>query len=174
MESYKNTNSLAPIASNNSPILPTLQPRFFGLIGAGPQIELLGNRLFSYTLAVCVSLILSSCHFLPLLYRFFSQILDNTLTTWARNYPPSNQVVLEAGKIRIEFGCAMTEPVPWEFIAEMALSGRDAVERGFMPFFAKQWWWLKNGTEADPDSGRLCYVGIRVVENGRVVVPPEL
>lgn len=87
--------------------------------------------------------------------------------------------------MRVEFGCAMLEPVPWEFVAEMAASGRDAVERGFMPFFERQWWWVRgrNGTdgggEGDGDRGgdgepRLCYVGIRVVEQGRVVVPPEL
>lgn len=68
----------------------------------------------------------------------------------------------------------MLQPVPWEFVAEMALSGREAVRRGFMPFFQRQWWWVRNGTEEEGGEGRVCYVGIRVVEEGRVVVPPEL
>lgn len=58
------------------------------------------------------------------------------------------------------------EPVPWDFIAEFARSRRDAVERGFAPVFAKEWWFDGQG------SGRICYVAMRVVEEGGQVVRP--
>lgn len=181
MESYINTTSLVPVTNtNNPPILaaaaavpplPPLQPRFIGLISPAQQIELLATALLSFTLALCVGLILPCCACVAL-HRIFTQIADRALTVWARDYPPRNQVVLEAGSLRLEFGCAMLEPVPWEFVAEMAISGREAVERGFMPFFERQWWWVKrNGATGGGE--RMCYVGIRVVERGRVVVPPE-
>ena len=73
--------------------------------------------------------------------------------------------MLEAGNMRIEFGCS-GEPVPLEFVAEFAASHLDAVERGFAPAFAREWWWDRVG------SGRVCYAGIRVVEGGGVAVPP--
>ncbi|KAL6717984.1 hypothetical protein ACLMJK_004069 [Lecanora helva] len=76
-----------------------------------------------------------------------------------------NQVVIEAGKLRLEFGCAM-QPVPWEFIADFAASQGDAVNRGFAPVFAREWWFDNEKME------RLCYAGIRVVEEGGDVVRP--
>lgn len=184
MESYNNNNttSLSPTPNpSNPPILAAaaaaaaLAPRYLDLVGPAHHIELGGAILFSFTLTLCVGVLLPCCACAGL-YRIFSRILDDALTRWALS-PPSNQVVLEAGNVRIEFGCAMLQPVPWEFVAEMALSGREAVRRGFMPFFQRQWWWVRNGTEGggeEEGEGRVCYVGIRVVEEGRVVVPPEL
>lgn len=183
MESYNNNNttSLSPTPNpnpSNPPILAAaaaLAPRYLDLVGPAHHIELGGAILFSFTLTLCVGVLLPCCACAGV-YRIFSRILDDALTRWALS-PPSNQVVLEAGNVRIEFGCAMLQPVPWEFVAEMALSGREAVRRGFMPFFQRQWWWVRNGTEGggeEEGEGRVCYVGIRVVEEGRVVVPPEL
>ena len=66
------------------------------------------------------------------------------------------------------------EPVPWEFIADFAASAKDAAERGFAPVSKRQWWWrrgIKNDAGEGPKS-RVCYVVMRVVEDGRVVVPP--
>lgn len=163
------TNSLIPLTS--------LHPRFLGLHRPGQRIELVAAGIGVFTLTLCTTVTISYYLYITL-YRLFSEIVDDALTEWAQR-PPSNQVVLEAGNMRIEFGCAMLEPVPWEFIAEMAESGRDAVSRGFMPFFERQWWWVRNGTagddgegEGEGEGGRMCYVGIRVVEKGRVVVPP--
>lgn len=69
--------------------------------------------------------------------------------------------------MRLEFGCAM-QPVPMTFVAEFAISRRDAVDRGFAEVFAKEWWW--NGEDRE----RVCYVGVRYVgEGGTVVAPPE-
>lgn len=72
----------------------------------------------------------------------------------------------------MEFGCTL-EPVPWEFIAAFAASRRDAVARGFIGVSNNEWWFQKNGTGRTGGlPGRLCYVGVGVVEEGRVVVPP--
>ena len=99
------------------------------------------------------------------LVRFYSLILDNCLDFWASS-PPANQVVIEAGKLRLEFGCS-TQPVPWEFIAEFARSHRDAVDRGFAPLFAKEWWF------DNKDRHRLCYAGLRIVPEGGNVTRPN-
>lgn len=60
------------------------------------------------------------------------------------------------------------EPVPLEFVSEFAASQRDAVERGFAPLFVREWWWDRRVA----GRGRLCYAGMRVVEDGGVVIPP--
>lgn len=60
--------------------------------------------------------------------------------------------------------------MPWEFVAEFAASRVDAVERGFAPVFAREWWWVRNGTARARE--RVCYVGTRVVEDGGAAVPP--
>ena len=100
------------------------------------------------------------------LRNIFTKIADLALTVWA-SFPPYNQVVIEAGMMRLEFGCAM-QPVPMTFVAEFAISRRDAVDRGFAEVFAKEWWW--NGEDRE----RVCYVGVRYVgEGGTVVAPPE-
>lgn len=112
-------------------------------------------------------------------FELFQTILSQTLTVWAK-MPPANQVVLEAGNMRIEFGCTM-EPVPWEFVADFASSQIEAINRGFAPVFAREWWWEKwgkggGGGEGGGEggrTGRLCYVGIRMVGEGGVVVPPS-
>ncbi len=75
-------------------------------------------------------------------------------------------MVIEAGNLRLEFGCSM-EPVPWDFIEEFARSYRDAVNRGFAPVFARKWWFDNR------DRRRLCYAGLRVVPDGGMAVQPE-
>ncbi len=117
-----------------------------------------------YPLAISICVVFTFWAGLAALSRLFRIIIDNLLTVWA-NSPPSNQVVIEAGNVRIEFGCSV-EPVPWEFVREFAVSHRDAVERGFAPLFQREWWWGGNKT------GRVCYAGMRVVEEGGVAVPP--
>ena len=96
--------------------------------------------------------------------RILSQITDNCLNLWA-SLPPANQVVIEAGDLRLEFGCAM-EPVPWEFVAEYAESKSDAVRRGFAPVMQREWW-FHNG-----DAKRVCYAGLRSVPRGGHAVRP--
>lgn len=71
-----------------------------------------------------------------LLVMLFNRVMDTCHSRWANN-PPMNQVVIEAGNLRLEFGCTV-EPVPWEFIVEFAESRRDALNRGFAPVFAKE------------------------------------
>ncbi|KAF6231386.1 hypothetical protein HO173_010346 [Letharia columbiana] len=116
-------------------------------------------------LILVVPLAALSCIACIALSRLFTNILDNILTIWA-NSPPSNQVVLEAGNLRIEFGCTR-EPVPLDFIAEFVASHRDAVERSFAPVFTREWWW-ESGNRT-----RLCYAGLRIVEGGREAIPPS-
>lgn len=53
-----------------------------------------------------------------ILAHLCARIVDDCLSLWARN-PPANQVVIEAGRLRLEFGSSM-QPVQWEFIAEFA------------------------------------------------------
>lgn len=147
--------------------VPSLQPRhlphaaiLWALAFTGPGLAII--------LIVPITLASLACLACIALYRLFTQIIDNVLSIWA-NSPPSNQIVLEAGNLRIEFGCT-AEPVPMDFIAEFAASHRDAVERGFAPVFAKEWWWQRGGTGRG--RGRLCYAGMRVVEGVGVAVPP--
>ncbi|CAD6571709.1 MAG: hypothetical protein ASARMPRED_004759 [Alectoria sarmentosa] len=127
----------SPVSFNNTSLAlpPTaLQPRhlpFAPLIAWARAVERLGLIL---ALPVVVALQCLACIALA---RLFKQILDNVVTIWA-NSPPYNQIVLEAGNMRIEFGCS-GEPVPLEFVAEFAASHLDAVERGFAPAFAREW-----------------------------------
>jgi len=110
---------------------------------------------------VSVSSIVAS---LAIIVRLLSNILDNCLNFWAYS-PPANQVVIEAGDMRLEFGCSM-EPVPWDFIAEFSRSRRDATNRGFAPGYTKEWWFNNQ------DQKRLCYARIRVVPDGGKAVRP--
>lgn len=129
----------------------------------GFAIAVFGTATVALTAAIAIPYIV--------LTRMFNLILNSALYVWASN-PPANQVVLEAGNLRMEFGCTL-EPVPWEFVAAFAASRRDAVARGFMWVFDKEWWFQKNGSGgAGGIPGILCYVGMRIVEEGRVVVPP--
>ena len=147
--------------------LPTLSI----LLAAADWHHIIQNPGFTFVLYATISVGFGFAIAIPciLFSRLFDKIVDSALNVWA-SYPRANQVVLEAGKLRIEFGCTL-EPVPWEFIAAFAASQRDAVERGFLGVFDKQWWWQKNETRES--RGRRCYVGTRIVENGKVVVPPE-
>ncbi|KAM0801869.1 hypothetical protein BDR22DRAFT_820193 [Usnea florida] len=139
--------------------LHTLQPRQIFLMPLLGWHQIMEPALILIIPALSVGALL-------ILREIFTKILDKALNVWA-NTPLSNQVVIEAGMMRLEFGCAM-QPVPVEFIAEFALSQRDAVERGFAPVFAREWWW------DGEDSGRVCYVGIRYVGDGGTVAPPRI
>ena len=93
-----------------------------------------------------------------------SYILDHLLNMWSHN-PTANLVVIEAGTLRFELGCTV-QPVPWEWIEEMLISKRDAVNRGFAPAYSNEWWF--NNT----NHRRLCYAGFRIIPKGVQVVPP--
>ena len=99
------------------------------------------------------------------LRQFLGKILDSLLNEWAKS-PPSNQVVIEAGRLRLEFGCA-SEPVPWEYVEDFTRSKQDAVDRGFAEVRSQEWIWL-NG-----DKSRRCYAGMRVAREGEDVIPPK-
>ena len=114
--------------------------------------------------AIAVGFLISLVAAFAVLVRVFSEIIENCLTIWAMSLP-RNQVVIEAGTLRMEFGCSM-QPVPWEFIAEFAESQKRAVDRGFAPLFARLWRF------DNTNSQRFCYVGLRIVVKGGEVVPP--
>ena len=106
-----------------------------------------------------------------LLWKLYTYILGVTLNAIANEIakrPDMNQLVIEAGHLRWEFGCTMTEPVPIEFLENYFQSRRDAIERGFASVYSKEWW-----SERGEGNKRLCYAGMRVVGEGGVVVPPE-
>lgn len=171
------TNSLA--ISNKSLIVsdPTLQARQVTPLEMLATLHgwdhIIDNPAFAFVLLGTVAVAFTTSIVIPYiaLTRFFNLILDRALNAWASK-PRANQVVLEAGNLRMEFGCTL-EPVPWEFIAAFAESRRDAIARGFMGVFDKEWWFQKNGTGGASELPmRTCYVGMRIVEEGRVVVPP--
>ncbi|KAL8846419.1 MAG: hypothetical protein Q9221_008501 [Calogaya cf. arnoldii] len=100
------------------------------------------------------------------LSALYSYILETLLDEWA-NSPPQNQLVIEAGQLRWEFGCT-ANPVPIEFVEEYIRSKQAAVERGFAEVYAREWWFAKG------DDSRRCYAGMRVAREGEEIVPPEL
>ena len=117
--------------------------------------------LFEPAIVVGVSVVVTC---LIMIVRLFNGILDACLNLWAYS-PPANQVVIEAGNMRLEFGCSM-QPVPWEFIAEFAASRRNATARGFAPGYAKEWWY------DNQNQNRLFYAAIRVVPDGGQAIRP--
>ena len=145
---------------HNAPLQPRVLPNVFadgfGLAFIDPSMALIISITSSAVVVIVASFVI--------LIRLFSNILDNCLTIWALN-PPVNQVVIEAGKLRLEFGCSM-QPVPWQFVAEFAESRRDAAKRGFAEAFSKSWWFDKK------DRSRFCYAGIRIVPEDRNVTEP--
>ena len=96
----------------------------------------------------------------------YQKILDTLLDAWAKN-PGRNQMVVEAGNLRWEFGCTMT-PFPYEFLKEYYESKLDAVGRGFLPVYEREW--VFNRTHR----ARYCFAGMRVVEEGVDVIPPDV
>ncbi|CAO1605756.1 hypothetical protein XANCAGTX0491_009262 [Xanthoria calcicola] len=106
-----------------------------------------------------------------LLWKLYTYILGVTLNAIANEIarrPEMNQLVIEAGHLRWEFGCTMTEPLPIEFLEKYFQSRRDAIERGFASVYSEEWW-----SERGEGNTRLCFAGMRVVGEGVVVVPPE-
>ncbi|CAF9935130.1 hypothetical protein IMSHALPRED_010118 [Imshaugia aleurites] len=164
-------NLALPTNNNNNesptrPLLPShaLQPRQLP-----PHAHFTEPSLILIVSFAVVGLATVTCLACIALARLFRSILDTAITLWARS-PPSNQVVLEAGAFRIEFGCSV-QPVPLEFVEDFAKSYLDAVERGFAPLFAREWWWERREGEGQGE-GRVCYAGFRVVVEGGVVIPP--
>ena len=99
------------------------------------------------------------------LVMIYRTILDGLLDNWASS-PLKNQVVIEAGSLRWEFGCTVS-PIPKSFIEEYTKSKLDAVNRGFAPLLAKEWWLMKS------DKRRYCYAGMRIGRDDEIVVPPN-
>ena len=99
------------------------------------------------------------------LVMVYNTILDWSLDTWA-SHTLKNQVVIEAGSLRWEFGCTVN-PIPKSFIEEYTKSKLDAVNRGFAPLFAKEWWFMKS------DKTRYCYAGMRIGREDEIIVPPN-
>ncbi|KAL8974438.1 MAG: hypothetical protein Q9197_001316 [Variospora fuerteventurae] len=95
----------------------------------------------------------------------YQKILDSVLDAWAKDLV-RNQLVVEAGSLRWEFGCTM-EPIPQSFLEEYFQSKRDAVARGFLPVYEREWAFNRT------DRGRYCFAGMRVSERGDEVVPPN-
>ncbi|KAL8656347.1 MAG: hypothetical protein Q9226_002696 [Calogaya cf. arnoldii] len=115
-----------------------------------------------------------------LLSTLYTHILNKFLDSIASS-PNLNHLVIEAGHLRWEFGCTLTDrnlatgngeasPLPKRFIEEYFESKRDAVERGFASVYERVWWWEK--VDEERESERVCFAGMRVVGGGRVVVPP--
>ena len=100
-----------------------------------------------------------------ILAQIYINILNNLLDKWA-SMPQGNQLVIEAGRLRWEFACTLT-PVPREFIEAYIKSRVDAVNRGFAPAFAKQYWILRS------DNRRKCYAGLRIARENSTIVPPK-
>ncbi|KAL8646965.1 MAG: hypothetical protein Q9226_006629, partial [Calogaya cf. arnoldii] len=88
----------------------------------------------------------------------YQKVLDSLLDAWAER-PNQNQLMVKAGKLGWEFGCMIT-PMPCEFLKEYYERNRDAVERGFLPVFEREW--VFNRT----DRGRYCFAGMRIAEEG--------
>ncbi|KAL8915369.1 MAG: hypothetical protein Q9171_000239 [Xanthocarpia ochracea] len=87
----------------------------------------------------------------------YDKILNTLLDQWARS-PGKNQVVIEAGSLRWEFGCTIA-PIPQLFLEEYFDSKRDALSRGFAPAYAREWFWDRT------DRNRRCYAGMRVADD---------
>ena len=100
-----------------------------------------------------------------ILAQIYINILDNLLDKWA-SMPQRNQLVIEAGRLRWEFACTLT-PVPRDFLEEYIKSRLDAVNRGFAPAFAKQYWSLRS------DNKIKCYAGLRIARENSTIIPPE-
>ncbi|KAI4090659.1 MAG: hypothetical protein LQ339_008310 [Xanthoria mediterranea] len=101
---------------------------------------------------------------LQTLKSVYQTILDALLDAWAKNID-GNLLVVEAGNLRWEFGCTM-QPIPQVFLEEYYRSRKNALSRGFLPAYEREW--VFNRT----DRARYCFAGMRIVEDGEVVVPP--
>ncbi|KAI4092274.1 MAG: hypothetical protein LQ344_003518 [Seirophora lacunosa] len=143
-------NALAPAHRSLSPRQPFPVPDIWRR-----QVERTGLVLLSIGSGIAIYAGLRELH---------QRIIGSLLERWAQ-VSGRNQVVVEYGSLRWEFGCTKT-PIPERFLLEYFKSKRDAVARGFMPMYEKEW--LFNST----NRRTYCYVGMRVGEEGRPVVPP--
>ncbi|KAI4224873.1 MAG: hypothetical protein L6R36_004354 [Xanthoria steineri] len=163
---------------------PTLGTHSTGPISTTPHHRLTPRQLQIWTPKFeYVVLAIMPIYALPLYYELLSalytSILDTILNTIASK-PSINQLVIEAGNLRWEFGCAIadpnidsngaTTPLPPRFVEEYFESKRGAVERGFASVYEKAWWWEK--VDGERGRERVCFAGMRVVKEGGVVVPP--
>ena len=151
-------------SQSHSPQETSLQPRILPLAFPGLGLGIF-EPLLIMLLPIVTGLLVAFVTAFVILVRLFSEILDNCLSIWALN-PPRNQVVIEAGQLRLEFGCCM-QPVPWEFVADFIKSQESAIKRGFAPLFARLWQF------DNTDRKRFCYAGLRIVPKGGEVVVPN-
>ncbi|KAL8992627.1 MAG: hypothetical protein Q9169_006948 [Polycauliona sp. 2 TL-2023] len=174
----------APRGEGNKSLAPITHST--AAISGNTHHDLLPRRLSIWTpkfehFILAVMPIFAIPLYYELLSTIYTHILDQVLDAMAAA-PESNQLVIEAGNLRWEFGCTMVErnadedgeaipvPLPTQFIEEYFESKRDAVERGFASVYEKSWWWEK--VDDDSERERVCYAGMRVVQKGMVVVPP--
>lgn len=160
------TSSTTSMQSNecDTSCIQTLEQPHYNAIS--PRQPLPGAALhprFERATLVVVSLAAT-----PILYSIAKAIYDKTseslLDAWARS-PGVNQLVVEAGNLRWEFGCTV-QPIPQLFLEEYYWGKRDAMKRGFAPVYAREWFFNRT------DRSRLCYAGMRVVNEGGTAVPP--
>ncbi|KAL8847172.1 MAG: hypothetical protein Q9221_007773 [Calogaya cf. arnoldii] len=123
-------------------------------------IEQPGLFLIGLTFSLTTIAILQSLHTL------YQKIIDSLLEAVALS-PGSNQLVIEYGRVRFEFGCTMT-PIPKEFLVEYFESKRDAVRRGFAVGYEREWVFNRRW-----ERGWYCYAGERMAEVGREVMEPD-
>ncbi|KAI4249938.1 MAG: hypothetical protein L6R42_008854 [Xanthoria sp. 1 TBL-2021] len=157
----KNTNHIATANTRNTSHISTTTPNH----RLSPRQFPFWFPTYEHVVMVAMS-VTSAPLFYELLSTLYTYILDTVLQSLASK-PDINQLVIEAGDLRWEFGCTMSEPVPVRFLEEYFESRRDAVERGFASVYAREWWWEKG------ERKRLCFAGMRVVGEGGVVVRPE-
>ena len=122
------------------------------------DLEMAGLFIIGLTSTIATVKILQA------LKSVYQTILDGLLDAWAKNID-RNQLVVEAGSLRWEFGCTM-QPIPQVFLEEYYRSRKDALSRGFLPAYEREW--VFNRT----DRARYCFAGMRIVEEGELVVPP--
>ena len=161
-----------------------LTPHYTGHISTTPHHRLSPRQLHIWTpkfeqVVLAVMPIFAFPLYYELLSTLYTSILDTILDTIASK-PSINQLVIEAGNLRWEFGCTIadpnidrngeTTPLPARFIEEYFESKRDAVERGFASVYEKAWWWEK--VDGERGRERVCFAGMRIVKEGGVIVPP--
>ena len=153
-------------------------------ISTTPHLRLSPRQLHIWTpkfehVVLAVMPIFTFPLYYELLSALYTSILDTILDKIASK-PSINQLVIEAGNLRWEFGCTLadpnidsngeTTPLPTRFIEEYFESKRDAVERGFASVYEKAWWWEK--VDGERGRERVCFAGMRIVKEGGVIVPP--
>lgn len=92
---------------------------------------------------------------IELLAYILALVINNVLTSYAKNRPPDNQITLTYGKFRWEFGCLM-HPVPQDFLQEYFRLKNEGLKRGFAPIESSEWYTYRG------HGSRQCYARMRV------------